>query len=199
VPDLRQEKGASSTPTNSVSRTSSTGIASRPVTSKFITEEESAAMRVPELRHSLSLQVDRVKERLAEWEVERFASLCMTMKKTLLDKSRDPNTASLATIPEISSVANLRASRQQQQLAGQAEEKAGLEPTWTIHTLIENECLRASWPCYQTDTIKPILMQFLKEHLDSLSQTQMILLMRTHLATDKTDYTAWNQEVGPQV
>ena len=28
----------------------------------------------------------RVKERLMEWEVERFAGLCMQMKKTLLQK-----------------------------------------------------------------------------------------------------------------
>jgi len=62
-----------------------------------------------------SLKVERVKERLLEWELERFGGLCMKMKKTLLHKSRDPANASLATIPGIPSVSNLRIMLQQEQ------------------------------------------------------------------------------------
>jgi len=61
------------------------------------------------------LQVERMKERLLEWELERFGRLCMKMKKTLLHKSRDPANASLATIPGIPSVSNLRLMLQQEQ------------------------------------------------------------------------------------
>ena len=114
-------------------------------------------------------------------------------------RSRDAKTASLAPVPTIPSVANLRIARQQDEEAAQAELKAGQEMAWTAQQVVEIECMRAGEPRFGNATIKQSLISFLKDHLVSLSQMQMLLLTRRHLAQDKTDYDAWMQAVAPQL
>ena len=180
---------------------------SRPLTAKSIASMLSGAAEdapedsVPQPRkaHHPALKIDRVKERLMEWEVERFAGLCLDFKKTLLQKSRDPNTASLATIPDVSSVKILRWARQRDQEAGNTEEKVGLEPAWTAHSVMEKECMSTGEGTYRLSDLPHLLVPFLKQHLKALTQTQMILLMRTHLARDKEDHEAWHRSVDPQL
>jgi len=114
-------------------------------------------------------------------------------------RSRDPETASLAPIPTIPSVTNLRVARKQDAEAAQFELKAGIELAWTAHKVLENECLRAGEPRFSPGGIKQVLIAFLKDHLVSLSQMQMLLLTRSHLATDKSDHEGWLATVGPQL
>lgn len=179
---------------------------SRPLTAQSIAsmlsqgpvEEAAEAAPLPRKVHP-ELKISLVKERLMEWEVERFAALCLDFKKILLQKSRDPFTASLATIPDVPSVKNLRWARKQDQQAGRAEQKVGLEPAWTAHSVLEMECMSSGEAAYRLRDMLGLLVPFLKQHLKALTQTQMILLMRTNLAINRTDHDAWDQAVDPQL
>jgi hypothetical protein len=182
-------------------------LRSRPLTAQSIASMlsggpvEEAAEEAATLPRKVqpALEISLVKEQLMEWEVERFAALCLDFKKILLQKSRDPFTASLATIPDVVSVKNLRWAREQVQQAGNAEEMVGLEPAWTAHSVLEMECMSTGQAAYRLRDMLGLLVPFLKQHLKALTQTQMILLMRTNHATNKTDHDAWHQAVDPQL
>ena len=165
----------------------------------------------------MELTKEQVTERLMEWELERFTTLCVALKTKVRGKVRDAQTATLGKTPDIASIPNLRLARSAELLAGDAEVNAGVEPAWTAHGVIEEECLSAAAPCYLAgpavhspaeakETRSPAatsagalaaagtrsrLTTFLRDHLAALGQTQAVLMARAQRVTDKADADAW--------
>jgi hypothetical protein len=161
---------------------------------------EGNGMEKTQSKRLIVLKMEQVKERLMEWEVERYTVLCLKIKEKLREKVRIPEIGSLEPIPDIASIKNLRIERKMQlDFSSSIEAKAGYELSWTSHSVLKEECLQMKSLRYNSVSIQPLLITFLKGFVKVLSQTQVILLLRTHLCTDYADNEAWQQAVQPQL